>query len=543
MDYAIAHAPKGISFVVSMQEGDRSPTILRLKNDPAAPAKSKEKSTFLEKLTEGDRVFLELGGPSDRLALAAYAHGAVILRYPSFLLNRDATMKIVSGAGIAWKEEKAAGTEQTDVLTARKLRALALHTLGRNNDAGFYALSDKDLSLLQLAMAWRSYERSYKGTQRAYLGVLSAYRDQTFVELALSRQLRADAVDETMHNRVLELLLEDMLGGEVNETERKDFFAMIGKEFEGGQLPKRATEETVATIVNALLESDTFKSTVFGRLKTQKKHIERLLQGGRVRVKGEKATEIPANEIYEKVFEPIHGCGPLIAARIISSVGDIRRFETFPKLKAFAGYHHFEDGSRARRVSGKVSNWSPTLKQGVYLFCDITVKQSPETPWRRKLDSRKAYELVKLLADRQAQATELGLDAEILPKAWAERNIASVNDVVPADYAVLCAHVDALQKLAGVAWKGDDEAEEDEAEATATAADPRLGKLVRGLKGRAHQKGLRWLGQQFLKHVFVTWREALGIHDPERSQREARTTRGPSISSEIGTDNAPPPAE
>lgn len=506
-DYSVAHAPKGISFIVRRGEGNRVETT-RLKNDPASPAKSKEKQAFLETLKEGDRVFLELGGPSDRLALAAYAHGATVLRYPSFLLNKEKTVRIIEEAGIVCKDEKATSTETSDILTSRKKRALALFTLAANDADGFYGLSDKDLSLMRLAIAWRSYERSYKGTQRAYLGILAAYRDQAFVELALKRQMKADAADDAVHNRVLELMLEDMLGGQVNETERKDFFAMIGEEFEGGVLPKRATEETIAVIVNALLESDSFRSTVFNRLKAQKRAIEQLLTGSKKR-----GNPQPANEIYTKVFEPIQGCGPLIAARIITAIGDIRRFETFPKLKAFAGYHHFEDGSRARRKAGTVSNWSPTLKQGVYLFCDITVKQKADSPWRRKLDQRKAYELFKLLTARQLEAMELNIDAEILPAAYASRTITSSVDMTVADLAILGAHVEALQKNAGVAWKGDDadepDTDEDEGDEPEAKKDPKLGKLVRGLKGKAHQKGLRWLGQQFLKHVYKTWYEAL----------------------------------
>src|SRR5688572_28160754 len=299
-DYSVAHAPKGISFLVVSDAETGKPVVTRLKNDPASPAKSKEKQAFLESIVEGDRVFLELGGPADRLALAAYAHGATVHRYPSFLLNKDTTTRIVEAAGVSCKDEKATSTETSDILTARKKRALSLALLAKNDLASFYELSDKDLSLMRLAIVWRSYERSYKGTQRAYLGILAAYRDQAFVELALKRQMKADAADDAVHNRVLELMLEDMLGGEVNETERKDFFSMIGKEFEGGQLPKRATEETIAVIVNALIESDSFRSTVFSRLKAQKKSIEKLLTGSK-----KKGDPQPANEIYSKVFEPI----------------------------------------------------------------------------------------------------------------------------------------------------------------------------------------------------------------------------------------------
>lgn len=44
-----------------------------------------------------------------------------------------------------------------------------------------------------------------------------------------------------------------------------------------------------------------------------------------------------------------------------------------------------------------------------------------------------------------------------------------------------------------------------------TAKDPKLAKLVRGLKQQALDRALRWLGQQFLKHIFAEWRKAVGL--------------------------------
>lgn len=43
--------------------------------------------------------------------------------------------------------------------------------------------------------------------------------------------------------------------------------------------------------------------------------------------------------VYRVVFEPIEGCGHALAARIIASVGDIRRFATDVAFKAFIGAH------------------------------------------------------------------------------------------------------------------------------------------------------------------------------------------------------------
>jgi hypothetical protein len=524
--YAIAHASKGASFVVNGEI--EKPVCTRLKDDPASAPKVRAKATFIEKIEQGDIVLLEMGGAADQLALACFAYGATVLRYPSSLLNKEACTRIIIACSYRFREEKAREGETGEKLTERKTRAYALFGLHFIEPAGFYAVEPKDVSILRLKLAWRSYERSYKATMRSYQGLLAAYRDQAFVELALARQLKADALEEEIHNLILERLVEDILGGEISDTERQDFFALIGKEFEGGRFPKRATEDTIAKLVNALLESDQFKATVFGRLKAQKKRIEKMLTGGRIGRKGE---AFEPNEIYQKVFEPIPGCGPLIGARFISAISDIRRFKSLPTLKAYAGYHHFEDGSRARRRAGHVSNWNTQLKQAVYLLCDMTVKNA-SSPWRAKLDQRKAYELVKLLRDRQAKADELGLEVEILPAEF-RYGIASYLDVELADFTKLSEHIKALQERAGVAWKGDEEdvdASDSEEEDEETAAkDPRLGKLVRGLKGAAHQKGLRWLGQQFLKHVWFEWRKAVGISD---SAPAPRPTQGSSDDSQ-----------
>lgn len=538
--YAIAHAPKGASFIVT-GESD-SPVCTRLTDDPASPQKARAKTSFLDgTLQPGDIVLLELGGPADRLALAAHAYGAEVLRYPSFLLNKERCAEIAELCDYKVRGEKPRDNETGEALTARKMRAYALFGLNAVGESGFYRTEPKDVDMMRLGLAWRSYQRSYKATMRSYQGILAAYRDQVWLELALTRQHKAEELEETVYDRVLEMLVEDILGGEISETERKDFFALIGKEFEGGRFPDRADEKVIAKLVELLFESDRFKATVFDRLKSQKKRIEKMLTGS-------KRPMVEPNAIYQKVFEPIPGCGPLIAARFISAISDIRRFETRAKLTAYAGYHHFEDGTRARRRSGSVSNWNMELKQATYLLCDMTVKNAA-SPWRAMLDRRKAYELVKILRDRQHQADVMDLDTmRLLPESFAEREINSFLDVEVADFERLSKHIEALRELAGVAWKGDETDESEEEPEAHGKTDKELGKLVRGVKGLAHQKGLRWLGQQFLKHIYREWRKAVGIHDEPRLPApsgdvapSAETSKQRDGSSMVR--HAPPPAE
>lgn len=87
-------------------------------------------------------------------------------------------------------------------------------------------------------------------------------------------------------------------------------------------------------------------------------------------------------DIYHKLFEPIEGCGPMIAARIISAVIDIRRFEKDAKLKAFCGVHVQNDGRFARRRQGQVANWHPDARQALFLLAD-QFNRRPNSEWGR----------------------------------------------------------------------------------------------------------------------------------------------------------------
>lgn len=85
-------------------------------------------------------------------------------------------------------------------------------------------------------------------------------------------------------------------------------------------------------------------------------------------------------DIYVKLFEPIEGVGPRIAARIISAIGDIRQFETKHKLKAFMGAHVLKDGTFPRRRRKQIANWHTDARQALYLLGDQFVKR-PNSRW------------------------------------------------------------------------------------------------------------------------------------------------------------------
>lgn len=549
MIYAVTHAPKGRTYVAFAETLEDAPQVLALNYDPAAPPSKTQKIRFLNRIQPDDTIFMALGGAGDRLALAFTAYGAQVRRIPSYKLVprvrtiangeseqdkitelRDSGIRVVSDVlarrGWAFPDEPARGEETASALSMRKARALALFALAGEDPGAFLPQAEGDLQLLRLTAAYRSYEAAFRASMRAVQGLLASYRDQALIAHAYARQAAAGLSDEDIHNRVLEEVLQDMLGGEAGEDERTRFFALIGKAFPEG-LPAQASEEAIAKLVTAFIESDKFHATVFDRLKKQRRRVEVLLCGGREQRPGQdKKTTLPPHELWTKVFEPILGCGPMITARLITAVGDIRRFPTRPAFTAFLGYHHFEDGSRARGKRGRTSPWSPLGKQGVYLFA-FQMLLTPSSPWRARLDQRKAYELVKLLRDRQAQAEKQGWDYRMFPESWDGRDVSgiqSVNDVTVEDLAALQAHIDALRAQAGVQTSFDKE-DEESGEETPSAKDPNLAKLMRGLKKAAQDKALRWLGQQLIKKIYGDWREAVGLSrkPPElpRGVREA----------------------
>lgn len=98
-------------------------------------------------------------------------------------------------------------------------------------------------------------------------------------------------------------------------------------------------------------------------------------------------------DIFQRVFEPVEGMGPLIAARLIVAIKDIRRFASEAKLKAFLGVHVLAGGKFTdvppekqfpRRRGGLVANWHPDGRQALYLFMDQCVKR-PDSVWGQKL--------------------------------------------------------------------------------------------------------------------------------------------------------------
>lgn len=115
-------------------------------------------------------------------------------------------------------------------------------------------------------------------------------------------------------------------------------------------------------------------------------------------------------EVYQKVFKPIEGMGPLIAARLICQIVDIRRFATAAKLKKYCGVHLNTDGSFPRFRGGESAGFHPMARQGAFLLGD-QFNRRPKSVWGQKLLTIKAAyrvthpEPIKVLNKEEKEVT------------------------------------------------------------------------------------------------------------------------------------------
>jgi len=77
--------------------------------------------------------------------------------------------------------------------------------------------------------------------------------------------------------------------------------------------------------------------------------------------------------IYNEFFIPIKGLSTYMSASIISSIKDIKRFQTVSKLWAYSGLHVI-DGKAVKRKAGEKCNWNGFLKSKLRVAADCLMK-------------------------------------------------------------------------------------------------------------------------------------------------------------------------
>ncbi len=167
-------------------------------------------------------------------------------------------------------------------------------------------------------------------------------------------------------------------------VEQQLFQSFLGRIFcsEEGRYP----EGSIEVMFDALKATDEILVAMRAVEQKREKELVRILE------------TIP---IYKKVFVPIEGCGPLIAARLIATIGDIRQFESKAKLKAYCGVHVLPDGRMARKRSGEVANWASEARQALFLLGD-QFNRRPNSVWGQKLREYKG-----ILREKHPQPIEV----------------------------------------------------------------------------------------------------------------------------------------
>ncbi len=141
---------------------------------------------------------------------------------------------------------------------------------------------------------------------------------------------------------------------------------LIGRIFldEEGRFPEGSIED--------MYDREKASNVIFKNLRAEEREREKELK-----------ICVHALSVWE-LFEGVEGCGEVIAAGIVSAIGDIRRFKNAAKLKAFSGMHVLPDGRIPRRREGSTANWQPLARQALWLLGDQFNKR-PDSVWGKKL--------------------------------------------------------------------------------------------------------------------------------------------------------------
>ncbi|MDE1875067.1 MAG: transposase, partial [Patescibacteria group bacterium] len=118
--------------------------------------------------------------------------------------------------------------------------------------------------------------------------------------------------------------------------------------------------------------------------------ISENLRKEEARADRELAKAVSETEIWQKVLSDVEGCGPAIAARLISVIQDIRRFEKKAKLRKYLGVFVDGQGRFARRRVGELAGWSNEGRQALFLLID-QMNRRPDSVWGKKLRENKEY--------------------------------------------------------------------------------------------------------------------------------------------------------
>lgn len=208
--------------------------------------------------------------------------------------------------------------------------------------------------------------------------------------------------------------------------------------------------------------------------------------------------------LFQAVFDPIPGCGPRIAGSVIGQIGDIRAFRSAGALKSYAGYSQNSDNSalRQRRRAGELFSVNQELKQAVWYFSQQTrMYGRADNCWRIEFDKRTQYELNKFCNILILVAIEVEGDAdELLTEGCKVLNALDSYEKGNGDVASYInnlrgQNLNDLALMVGCLDAGQ-----------LVVVKPQVElKLAEKLGFRAKDRAARYIGQQFLEHIWTEW--------------------------------------
>lgn len=208
--------------------------------------------------------------------------------------------------------------------------------------------------------------------------------------------------------------------------------------------------------------------------------------------------------LFQAIFDPIPGCGPRIAGSVIGQIGDIRAFRSPGALKSYAGYGQSSDNPalRQRRRTGELFPVNQELKQATWDFSQQTrMYGRADNPWRIEFDKRTQYELDKFGNILILVAIEVEGDTDdLLNEACKVLNALDVYEKGNGEVATFINNLRGqnLKDLATMVSCLD-------AGQVVTVKPQVELKLTEKLGFRAKDRAARYIGQQFMEHVWTEW--------------------------------------
>lgn len=307
----------------------------------ARPLKAMDGFALVLLINEGDELYLMMGSTNTVVALGAMRRGAKV-----FQLSYARASAYLAQNG---PTQKTTSDEEMKEITGdggqdskTKISSFDVHRIAMFAPEFFYPLQSKDAEALEISRAW---------------GRLSAAMEDR--KARINRMRVAYYQDAVMGGQDIGVTIDEV---------RAAFDELVDK--------KKTTDMQLRFLFD---EED----------KASKELDSVMSHSG----------------LYKVVFKPIEGVGPRIAARFISAIERIVRFDTPDDLSRYAGMAPTRDGKLPSRKRGGLVSRKPSLNTACYMLQDQMGGYSANTPFGQALKEQVARECPCTQEERNADKT------------------------------------------------------------------------------------------------------------------------------------------